>query len=476
MSNYNINWSSDGETPSVPGKAEIILPQKQVDSTSTTIALTGKGLPNYGEIQQENFIRLMENFASQFPPDNPTIGQLWYNTLESILYLRVDPLLVTLEPKYFPQSPAAWVQVWPQTARFASLAEYNAMALTINRIIGAPSVFGLNLDAATNNYGWGQTDLVPQYTDINTLAPGFTTQGFPAAFDNGAWVILLSRLRKALRHVDVDVVGLENLVSPVGFIDDGRPIPPNGNTMANTFNDNPIATALPDYTAGFNNVGIMTLQMYYANTLTSISQLDSGRFDRAPISTVSNKLVGFNRINTWATTIQHNIDLTFTNEAAAKAYFNAGGTLQFKWSHSPSLIDSINTSWENFLLAQTNLIMDYRGLRHGTVYEPIVVGGTDSVGFYDLTGTLTSIYQRDRAYGAYAYISDGGMEIKAYTEVVLGTFVIHLQVIFTEGLAGGEVVQGTTVSELWGNKANGVNVNSPILLQPAAVGSGSFTL
>ena len=89
MADYNISWQSGG-TEGLPGKTNITLPENQKDYTSTSLSLTGKNLPDYGEIQQENFIRLLENFASATPPEHATIGQLWYDTRIGVLKIRVD--------------------------------------------------------------------------------------------------------------------------------------------------------------------------------------------------------------------------------------------------------------------------------------------------------------------------------------------------------------------------------------------------
>ena len=82
---YIVNWTKTGVPPD--GKPAIILPPLTVDGTSTSLTLTGKGTPNYGEIQQENFVRLLENFASDTPPPYPTYGQIWFNTTDHSMYL-----------------------------------------------------------------------------------------------------------------------------------------------------------------------------------------------------------------------------------------------------------------------------------------------------------------------------------------------------------------------------------------------------
>jgi hypothetical protein len=51
----------------------------------TDINLIGKNYATYGLIQNENFIKLLQNFSYDTPPLNPLIGQLWYDTSDSFL-------------------------------------------------------------------------------------------------------------------------------------------------------------------------------------------------------------------------------------------------------------------------------------------------------------------------------------------------------------------------------------------------------
>ena len=48
--------------------------------TTTDIRFVGKNYAGYGEIQNENFLHLMENFANTAPPPKKLVGQLWYDT------------------------------------------------------------------------------------------------------------------------------------------------------------------------------------------------------------------------------------------------------------------------------------------------------------------------------------------------------------------------------------------------------------
>jgi hypothetical protein len=57
----------------------------QIDTESTNLTLVGKNYTGYGEAFNENFIKLLENFANTAAPSNPIAGQLWWDTNESRL-------------------------------------------------------------------------------------------------------------------------------------------------------------------------------------------------------------------------------------------------------------------------------------------------------------------------------------------------------------------------------------------------------
>lgn len=56
---------------------------------STSLELIGRGVSNYGLIEQSNLLHLLENFASPVEPTNPVEGQLWFNTSTSDQILSV---------------------------------------------------------------------------------------------------------------------------------------------------------------------------------------------------------------------------------------------------------------------------------------------------------------------------------------------------------------------------------------------------
>ena len=55
-----------------------------IDNT-TDLKLIGKNYAGYGEVQNENFLFLLENFANTNPPPRPISGQIWYDSSSSKL-------------------------------------------------------------------------------------------------------------------------------------------------------------------------------------------------------------------------------------------------------------------------------------------------------------------------------------------------------------------------------------------------------
>jgi len=48
--------------------------------TTTDLIFVGRNYAGYGEIQNENFLRLLENFSNSSAPSKPIEGQLWYDS------------------------------------------------------------------------------------------------------------------------------------------------------------------------------------------------------------------------------------------------------------------------------------------------------------------------------------------------------------------------------------------------------------
>lgn len=79
---YQVNFTENNN----PAKPPIVV-QDQSLNTQTSLSFVGQNYSGYGRIIAEDFLHLLENFASSTAPSNPVEGQLWYNTAVSTLYV-----------------------------------------------------------------------------------------------------------------------------------------------------------------------------------------------------------------------------------------------------------------------------------------------------------------------------------------------------------------------------------------------------
>ena len=71
---YSINKSD--------GSILATVADGQIDQFSTSITLIGKNYSGFGEVLNENFVKILENFSDTAEPENPIRGQIWFDTSE----------------------------------------------------------------------------------------------------------------------------------------------------------------------------------------------------------------------------------------------------------------------------------------------------------------------------------------------------------------------------------------------------------
>lgn len=195
---YNLNFKN--EAVDITTKRPIQVPVGGLNNTATSLTFTGKGAANYGTVQQENLIRLLENFADSTEPLHPTIGQLWYDSGKKTL-----KVLTSVEPREWraiggtqiretpPDVPAVgdtwfdptgsasgimylytgigrypevngtiggWEQIYPAPQVLAGRDEYDEMLILVSQIVGTPMTC------------WGSgvlSKLTPTLTDFGAL-------------------------------------------------------------------------------------------------------------------------------------------------------------------------------------------------------------------------------------------------------------------------------------------------------------------
>ena len=67
------------------GSLLVTLVDSAVDRNATDLVLIGKNVTGYGEYINENFVKILENFASTSEPNNPLTGQIWFDISENRL-------------------------------------------------------------------------------------------------------------------------------------------------------------------------------------------------------------------------------------------------------------------------------------------------------------------------------------------------------------------------------------------------------
>lgn len=162
---------------------EIQVPVASTVQHPTGITFTGKGAASYGSVQQQNLMRLLENFADAQPPIGPTVGQLWFDSVRKSLKICVSTSPITWanasgvavganppEPQLgmlwyqtmgevsgilhiynglgrygsiYENAIGGWNQVWPQVQTVAGREEYDTMRELLEQLAGqAVSSYG----------------------------------------------------------------------------------------------------------------------------------------------------------------------------------------------------------------------------------------------------------------------------------------------------------------------------------------------
>lgn len=73
---YIITKSSGGN---------IVVQDGTINTTATSLALIGANSVNFGLYVNQDFVNLLQNFASNSAPTTPLIGQLWYDTIAAAI-------------------------------------------------------------------------------------------------------------------------------------------------------------------------------------------------------------------------------------------------------------------------------------------------------------------------------------------------------------------------------------------------------
>lgn len=273
---YTIQWSSqlNGDPTPPAGKATITIANQTLDS-SISIPLTGKGLSGYGQYQQENFIRLLENFASSIAPTAPTIGQAWYDSANNSLKVYTGV--------------SGWVA--QGSAPFATLAQ--AQAGTSNALIISPATLVPTATSIADN-------------EINSIVPGMITTAISNAATAGTSVVFATLAQAEAGTSTTTVINPSTLVATIQAI-------------------SPSISFTPVQQGGGAGQGNNKVYIGYSSGNNLLLQVDSTNFSNTwPIS-ISGLAATANALNPANSYSAANF--TATNQVVAQSFVANTGTL-----------------------------------------------------------------------------------------------------------------------------------------------------
>jgi len=176
-----------------------------INNVSTSLKLVGRGYANYGQAFAENFLHLLENFASPRRPANPTEGQLWYQTevggdtninnlmvFDGINWVSAtgyyhqsgDPTLDNLDPNYITDG-----DMWFGTGDNVLRVRNNGQWITIGPSISGEAKTGTEAYTFTDSANPSlQYNVVLNWADgsvvsVFSSAPAFLPNTYPLGMD-----------------------------------------------------------------------------------------------------------------------------------------------------------------------------------------------------------------------------------------------------------------------------------------------------
>ena len=97
------------------GSFLVSVANSTVCTSATSLALIGQNSVNFGLPLNENFIYLLQNFASSTPPASPIAGQIWYNNVTAVMNYYDGKEWLALSPPFDGNAGTAQVVIDNQT-------------------------------------------------------------------------------------------------------------------------------------------------------------------------------------------------------------------------------------------------------------------------------------------------------------------------------------------------------------------------
>jgi hypothetical protein len=161
-------------------------------NTDTGLTLIGRNYISYGEIQNENFVRLLENFASPLPPGQsigftPIAGQLWWDTANQRLRVYTGTEFANVSENYVgasaPENSKIGDQWWDTTNKQLKIYDGVTWTLIAPPYTVAQGKSGAIVETATDTSS-GTHTVVNTYTNnqlisVSSYDPEFISVAYP---------------------------------------------------------------------------------------------------------------------------------------------------------------------------------------------------------------------------------------------------------------------------------------------------------
>ena len=406
---YNLFWRSPA-LPFVQKQISIDVPAGATVSDKSSLRFTGKGAANYGKVQQENLMRLLEAFAGDTPPNNPTVGQSWYDTSVPIMKICTatapDPETwvaqhgtnITAIGDPSPTPPAlgefwfqstgsvsgilhvydglgrygtagGWDQIWPIIDTAGGRQEYDLIEASVLNLIGDPLVYpGGNGAAGTlisNLTNMAALDAAKQAAwtaatphDIAIVGGNATVSSLRATPNSNDWDTLLAAAKYAINRLELPPTMVDD-ISPVPFVTDGRPAPDSLLLLAPTDVRYPTNDRLVN-----TRYGTISLSRFYQETYNVLQAGATNRwllkgmlgasgtnttFDASIATTTQQDFTA--SAASFSGPVTHGLIYRFNSTDDLGRFFNAAQAVELLLTHNPS---GAPTSADTELIAITN--------------------------------------------------------------------------------------------------------------------------
>lgn len=173
------------------GSVLTTIPDGAVDISSTNIALVGRLFRNYGELINENLVKLLENFANSSSPSTPIIGQLWFDTSEQKLKVfRSTGFVSTSVSTTSTNEPSNasigdfWYDTVDAQLKLYNGTRWNTVSPSFTASQGKSGAFVENItDTNFNNHTatliYQNNQIVSIFSNDNDYVPQSAINGFP---------------------------------------------------------------------------------------------------------------------------------------------------------------------------------------------------------------------------------------------------------------------------------------------------------